>query len=127
MEYSVDEIKAFPVRERGNTFGDFVLGTVFDHHWGRTIEQSDNLLFSLTTLQLNPLYFNKEYAGENGHADIVISSMLVFAIVFGLSVEDLSERGGAFLGVDDLSFGEPVHVGDTLTARSSVMALRESK
>jgi itaconyl-CoA hydratase len=53
--------------------------------------------------------------------------MLVFAIVFGLSVEDLSERGGAFLGVDDLSYGEPVHVGDTLTARSTVKALRESK
>src|SRR3546814_20673887 len=53
--------------------------------------------------------------------------MLVFAIVFGLSVEDLSERGGAFLGVDDLSFARPVHVGDTLTARSTVMALRESK
>src|SRR3546814_12467092 len=53
--------------------------------------------------------------------------MLVFAIVFGLSVEDLSERGGAFPGVDDLSFARPVHVGDTLTARSTVMALRESK
>src|SRR3546814_2193857 len=88
---------------------------------------SDNIHFSLTTLQLNPLHFNREYARENGHADIVISAMLVFAIVFGLSVEDLSERGGAFLGVDDLSFARPVHVGDTLTARSTVMALRESK
>src|SRR3546814_3329875 len=57
----------------------------------------------------------------------MISAMLVFAIVFGLSVEDLSERGGAFLGVDDLSFARPVHVGDTLTARSTVLALRESK
>src|SRR3546814_3451117 len=87
---------------------------------------SDNIHFSLTTLQLNPLHFNREYARENGHADIVISAMLVFAIVFGLSVEDLSERGGAFLGVDDLSFARPVHVGDTLTARSTVMADRKS-
>ena len=100
---------------------------VFDHHWGRTIEQSDNILFSLTTLQLNPLHFNREHARNDGHADIVVSSMLVFAMVFGLSVEDLSERGGAFLGVDDLSFVAPVHVGDTLTARSTVTALRASK
>jgi acyl dehydratase len=127
MEHSVEEIKAFPLRERGNTFDDFVVDTVFDHHWGRTVEQSDNLLFSLTTLQLNPLYFNAELARDNGHPGIVVSPMLVFAIVFGLSVEDLSERGGAFLGVDDLSFGKAVHVGDTLTARSTVMALRESR
>src|SRR3546814_13503232 len=82
--------------------------------------------FPYTTLYRS-LQFNREYGRENGHADIVISAMLVFAIVFGLSVEDLGERGGAFLGVDDLSFARPVHVGDTLTARSTVMALRESK
>jgi itaconyl-CoA hydratase len=127
MENSIAEIKAFPLRLRGNSFDDFNVGAVYNHHWGRTIDQSDNLLFSLSTLQLNPLYFNREYAKSDGHADIVVSPMLVFATVFGLSVEDLSERGGAFLGVDDLSFGGPVHVGDTLTARSTVMALRESK
>lgn len=127
MEHSVEEIKTFPLRTRGNTFDDFALGMVFNHHWGRTIQQSDNLLFSLTTLQLNPLYFNKAYARDCDHPGIVISPMLVFAVIFGLSVEDLSERGGAFLGVDDLSFGNAVHAGDTLTARSTVMALRESK
>lgn len=127
MENLVSELKKFPLRLRGNSYDDFEVGAVFNHHWGRTIEQSDNLLFSLSTLQLNPLYFNREYAKSEGHADIVISPMLVFAMVFGLSVEDLSERGGAFLGVDDLSFGEPAHVGDTLTARSTVTALRESK
>lgn len=127
MEYSVAELKVFPLRSRGNLFDDFVIGSVFEHHWGRTIEQSDNSIFSLTTLQLNPLYFNREFAKQNGHPDVVISSMMVFSVVFGLSVEDLSERGGAFLGVDDLSFDRAVHAGDTLTARSTVMALRESK
>ena len=42
--------------------------------------------------------------------------MLVFATVFGLSVEDLSESGGAFLGVEDLTFAKPVYPGDTLSA-----------
>jgi itaconyl-CoA hydratase len=117
----------FPLRRRGHAFEDFEPGATFHHHWGRTIEQSDNALFSLTTLQFNPLYFNREYAKANGHRDIVVAPMLVFATVFGLSVEDLSERGGAFLGVDDLSFDRPVHVGDTLTARSTVTALRPSR
>lgn len=127
MSESTTHIKDFPIRLRGNSFDDFAVGTVFDHHWGRTIEQSDNILFSLTTLQFNPLFFNREYARADGHHDIVVASMLVFATVFGLSVEDLSERGGAFLGVDDLSFERPAHVGDTLTARSTVQALRPSK
>lgn len=127
MSESATHIEDFPIRLRGNSFDDFMVGAVFQHHWGRTIEQSDNILFSLTTLQFNPLFFNREYAEAEGHADIVVAPMLVFASVFGLSVEDLSERGGAFLGVDDLSFERPAHVGDTLTARSTVQALRPSK
>ena len=127
MGETQSDIGGFPTRLRGNSFDDFTIGAVFSHHWGRTIEQSDNILFSLTTLQFNPLFFNREYAKANGHQDIVVAPMLVFATVFGLSVEDLSERGGAFLGVDDLSFDIPAHAGDTLTARSTVQALRASR
>jgi acyl dehydratase len=43
-----------------------------------------------------------------------------------LSVEDLSEIGGYFLGVDDLVYQEAVHVGDTITAHSTVISARAS-
>ena len=52
--------------------------------------------------------------------------LLVFGTVFGLSVEDLSEKGGLFLGVDDLTYTRDVHPGETLTARSEVTATRPS-
>ena len=52
--------------------------------------------------------------------------MLVFTTVFGMSVEDLSENGAAFLGVDDLTYHRPVYPGDTLTATSTVHANRLS-
>ena len=52
--------------------------------------------------------------------------MLIFLTVFGLSVEDLSEAGGLFLGVDDLKFHRTVYPGETLTARSTVLEKRES-
>ena len=42
-------------------------------------------------------------------------------------VEDLSEGGGPFLGVDNCNFLAPVYTGETLTAKSTVMARRESK
>ncbi len=50
----------------------------------------------------------------------------MFLTVFGLSVEDLSEGGGPFLGVNDLTYHQPVYPGDTLTARSMVLDTRVS-
>src|SRR4029453_8718524 len=51
-----------------------------------------------------------------------VNPMLVFTTVFGMSVEDLSENGAAFLGVDDLTYHRPVYPGDTLPATSTVHA-----
>lgn len=112
--------------QKGNAFEEFTVGRVFNHHWGRTLRHTDATLFSTLTLHFNPLYYNLEYARANGHPDTPINPLLVFATVFGLSVEDLSEIGGAFLGVDELSYGKTVYPNDTVTARSTVTKLRDS-
>lgn len=117
--------RAVPV-PKGNHFEAFEIGRRFDHHWGRTLRQSEAALFSTLTLHFNPLYFNKEYAAALGHAETPVNPLMVFNLVLGLSVEDLSEVGGAFLGVDDLAYGATVYPDDTLTARSTVTALRDS-
>lgn len=114
-------------RPKGHRYEDFELGQVFQHHWGRTINEGDNSLFSTLTLSYNPLYFNAEYARAHGYQQELVNPMLVFLTVFGLSVEDLSEAGGLFLGVDDLTFHRVVHPGDTLAARSTVVDKRESE
>lgn len=113
-------------RPKGNAYNDFEVGQVFDHHWGRTINASDNSLFSTLTLHFNPLYFNEPYARAHDHPGIVVNPMLVFSVTFGLSVEDLSEGGGLFLGVEELTFHLPVYEGDTISARSTVRSLRVS-
>jgi itaconyl-CoA hydratase len=111
---------------KGHRYEDFEPGRVFQHHWGRTITVGDNTLFTTLTMSFNPLYFNVGYARAHGHGQIVVNPMLVFLVVFGLSVEDLSEAGGLFLGVDDLSFHRTVYPGQTLFARSTVVDRRES-
>jgi acyl dehydratase len=111
---------------KGSHYEDFELGHVYQHHWGRTLNDGDNSLFSTLTLSFNPLYFNADYAREHGHGGVVLNPMLIFLTVFGLSVEDLSEAGGLFLGVDDLKFHRTVYPGDTLSARSTVLDKRES-
>src|SRR3546814_16120397 len=49
---------------RGRTFENFFVGQKFNHHWGRTISESDTLLFSTLTLAFNPLYFNRDRSEE---------------------------------------------------------------
>ncbi|MBU4611503.1 MaoC family dehydratase [Achromobacter sp. GG226] len=119
----LDKAKLWP---KGNGLDDMQVGQVFEHHWGRTLTDADNIAFTTNTLHFNPLYFNAEYARAHGHPGMVLNPMLVFLTVFGMSVEDLSESGGAFLGVEDLTFHEPVYPGDTLTSRSTVLELRPS-
>lgn len=114
------------VWSKGNRYDDFEPGRVFAHHWGRTITEADNTIFTTLTQAYNPLYFNAPFAREHGHPSVVVNPMLVFGVVFGLSVEDLSEAGGPFLGVDELTFHTPVYPGQTLVARSTVVSRRVS-
>ena len=112
---------------KGHQYEDFEEGATFAHHWGRTITDGDNAWFTTQTLSFNPLYFNEPYAQSMGHERMVVNPLLVFNTVFGLSVEDLSEGGGLFLGVDDCQFLAPLLVGDTLRASSTVVSKRESQ
>jgi acyl dehydratase len=58
---------------------------------------------------------------------MVVCPLLAFNTIFGMSVQDLSEAGGLFLGIEDLIFHEPVYPGDTLIGSSEVIECRESK
>ncbi|MGW4203156.1 MaoC family dehydratase [Streptomyces sp. NPDC004726] len=120
------DFEQFERQTKGRTFGDFAPHQEFEHHWGRTVTEAESILFSTSTCNWNPLYVNAEFARAHGHPSVVVNPMLVLCIVVGLSVEDLSEAGGPFLGVDNVEFGSPVHHGDTLTAKSVVIAVRHS-
>jgi acyl dehydratase len=112
---------------RGLLYEDFEDGMEFSHHWGRTFTEHDAIWYSNMTMQYNPLYFNSEYAKKLGYRGIPIHPLFVFTTALGLSVEDLTEAGGPFLGVDDLVFHRPVYAGDTIQSRSTVLSRRTSK
>jgi itaconyl-CoA hydratase len=129
MTDEVAELKASAkFMAKGRMFDEFEVGEVIHHHWGRTITEADAIQFTHLTLSYNPLYFNREYAREHGHCDLVVNPQLVFNTILGLSVEDNSEGlAGPFLGVNELAYHEPVYPGDTLTAISTVTHKRESE
>jgi itaconyl-CoA hydratase len=109
-----------------NYYEDFEVGRHFRHHWGRTIMAEEAIGFSTQHLLHEPASYNKLYAQHLGYPDIVISPFFVFAVVLGMSVEDLSESGGPFLGADRLRFHRAVLPGDTLFSSSIVLSRRPS-
>ena len=121
------DFSTFELAPKGHQFEDFTEGQVFEHHWGRTLTESDNTSFSTSMANWNPMHLNAEFARAHGHPDVVVNPMLVLCTVVGLSVEDLSEGGGPFLGITDCRFHRPVHPGDTLSARSTVISTRTSE
>ena len=121
------DFASFRLLPKGRSYQDFEDEQVFQHHWGRTLNEGDASLFATLALRFTPLYWNAEYARAHGHRGVVVDPLLVLCTVVGLSVEDLSEAGGPFLGVDDVEFHRPVYPGETLTARSEGITLRESR
>jgi itaconyl-CoA hydratase len=111
---------------RGYRYADFTPGRRFAHPTRRTVDRSDSLLFSATTLSLCPLYFDADAARADGHPDIVVNPYFVLALAVGLSVEDLSEHSEAFLGISQAQFRQDVYPGDTIRAESVVEGRRES-
>ncbi len=120
------DASAFPPAVKGNSFERFETGQRFVHHWGRTITEADNVMFSTGLCFWNPMHLNAEYARAHGHPGVPVNPMLLACIVVGLSVEDLSEAGGMFVGIDDCCFHQPVYLGDTITASSVVTSTRAS-
>ena len=114
-------------RREGSYFEDFSLGDVFQHPLGRTVLDSDNVWFTLLTMNTNELHFNADAAARSEHGRMIVNSGLTVALVLGMSVSDISQNAIANLGWDDIRLTTPVFVGDTLYAESIVTGLRESE
>lgn len=114
------------VIERGRFFEDFSEGDVYKHHWGKTITAGEATLFANWTMNACPLYFNQVYAQWLGHPEPPVHPLLVMNVVFGMSVEDLSEQALAHLGYWKMTFPTQVYPGDTLFSESKVLSKRPS-
>ena len=112
----------------GRFFEDFQIGQEISHWPGRTIGEADCTWFALLTMNQHPLHSDAHYAETHTqHGQRVVLGPLVFSVVIGMSVADVSGRAIANLEVDQLRHEKPTFIGDTLYARSRVLDLRESR
>ena len=112
--------------QRGRYYEDFQVGALHRNHWGRTVEAAESQLFATATMNALPLYFNRLHAQALGHEQVPVHPLLVMNVVFGMSVEDLSEQALAHLGYWNMTFPRWVYPGDTLLSSSEVLDKRES-
>ena len=115
------------VFEIGNYFEDFHIGDVILHSTSKTIFESDNNLFSLLTMNHHPLHTNMDYAQKNQHGEILVVGTLVFSLVVGFTVPDISGKAIANLGYEEIKHLSPVFIGDTIYAKTIILDLIPSK
>ena len=111
----------------GLYFEEFEVGGEIKHSLSKTIFESDNNFFSLMTMNHHPVHTNVDYASHNQHGQVLVVGTLVFSLVVGMTVPDISGKAIANLGYESIKHLAPTFVGDTLYARTKILDKRESK
>lgn len=111
----------------GRYLEEFDVGAVYEHCPGKTITESDNNLFCLLTMNHHPVHLDWEYASHAQHKSVLVVGTLVFSLVVGMTVRDVSGRAIANLMYESVNHEGPVHIGDTLRAETEVLEVRPSQ
>jgi acyl dehydratase len=111
----------------GRTFEEFEVGAVYRHWPGKTITESDDHLFCLLTMNHHPLHLDAHYAATSTQfgRNVVVGN-LVYSLLLGMSVPDVSGAAIANLEVESLRHLAPVFHGDTLYGETTVLDKRAS-
>ncbi len=110
----------------GNHFEDFQIGQKIIHPTPRTITEGDKALYQALYPVRNSLYSSVPFAEQCGLNASPINDMMVFHIVFGKTVPDVSLNAVANLGYAEVRFFRFVYTGDTLRSESKVIGLKEN-
>ena len=110
----------------GRFFEDFRIGETISHATPRTVGEGERALYIALTGSRFALASSDEFARRLKLPSAPLDDMLVFHLVFGRSVPDISLNAIANLGYADGRFGAAVYPGDTLSAASRVIGLKEN-
>lgn len=110
----------------GNYFEDFRVGMVIRHATPRTVTLGDASVYQACYGARFAVQSSDALACSIGYPRAPLDDMLVFHVVFGKTVPDLSLNAIANLGYADVRFLEPVYPGDTLSATTEIIGLREN-
>ena len=108
----------------GLFFEEFYAGQEFDHAFGRTVTEMDNTMFSLMTMNPQPLHIDAHFSESTEFGQRVVNSLFTLGCMIGMSVYDTTLGN---LGMADVKFPKPVFHGDTLRSHTRVVSVRRSQ
>lgn len=112
---------------RGLWLDEMARGMIVRHAITRTITEADNTLFSVMTMNPQPLHLDAQRAGESEFGERLVNSLFTLGLLIGITVHELTlNTTVANLGFTEVAFPLPVFHGDTLAAESTILEVRDS-
>jgi acyl dehydratase len=111
----------------GRYYEEFEIGAVYRHWPGKTVTESDDHLFCLITMNHHPLHLDAHYAETStAFGKNVVVGNLIYSLLLGMSVADVSGKAIANLEVESLKHVAPTFHGDTIYGVTTVLDKVES-
>lgn len=112
----------------GKFYEELEVGMKIKHANGRTVTEMDNVLFSMLTMNTQPLHCNEDFSAKTQFGQRIVNGIFILGLVTGMSVPDLTEGTIlATVGYDKVVSPNPTFHGDTIYAETEVLEKRESK
>ena len=112
----------------GKYYNDLKVGQKIKHTNGRTVTEMDNVMFSMLTMNTQPLHSNEDFASKTQFGQRIVNGIFTLGLVTGLTVPELTEGTiVANLGYERVMHPNPLFHGETVYAETEVLEMRESK
>ena len=112
----------------GKYYNELSVGQKIKHSNGRTVTEMDNVMFSMLTMNTQPLHSNEDFASKTQFGQRIVNGIFTLGLVTGLTVSELTEGTIiANLGYERVVHPNPLFHGETVYAESEVLEMRESK
>lgn len=115
------------IKQRGLYYDEIEVGAIYQHAPGRTVTESDNVVFTTLTMNTQSLHLDAHWSAQQEFGQPLVNSMFTLSTIVGASVAQLTQGTiVANLGFETVSFPKPLYHGDTLYSETEVLDKRLS-
>lgn len=112
----------------GKYYEDLTPGQIISHPTGRTVTETDNVLFNALTMNTQALHLNEHFASQTQFGQRIFNGLFTMALVVGISASEITDGTiVANLGYENVRHPAPVFHGDTIYAETEVLDKRASQ
>ena len=112
----------------GKYYNELEVGQKIKHSNGRTVTEMDNVMFSMLTMNPQPLHSNEDFASKTQFGQRIVNGLFTLGLITGLTVPELTEGTIiANLGYEHVVHPNPLFHGETVYAETEVLEMRASK